>query len=284
MGILSVTVKYIDSFKVEQLCVSLTGQYYRMEKIKEDLLRALECPVCLCLMQAPIIMCSNGHSICETCKVKLENCPTCRSGFVNIRNKLAEDLSSSIVHPCKYQEAGCTKRFVFGQDEEHEKECRYGPHKCPYYIVDRVRCKWEGPGTQLEQHIRNEHNNMGQVTVTAGKLPRVFSTFRNGERAIAVFTLDSIFLSYSKMIDTIFYQCCMFVGAREDINNYKYTVSIKTTDGKHSVTATIPCPHYQEFIGGNFPNGKCAVFHKDFTKLCVIEDGKLPFEFEIQLN
>ena len=253
-----------------------------MEKIKEDLLRALECPVCLCLMQAPIIMCSNGHSICETCKVKLENCPTCRSGFVNIRNKLAEDLSSSIVHPCKYQEAGCTKRFVFGQDEEHEKECRYGPHKCPYYIVDRNKCQWEGPSTQLEQHIRNEHKNMGQVTVTAGKLPHIepFYSFRIIAWPVAVFTLDRIFFFYNKSNVNFSYRCFMFVGARED-NNYKYTERVRTADGNHSVITTLPCPHYQEFIDGEFPNAKCAVISNDFLLLCGQQKGSWIIESEI---
>ena len=251
----------------------------------QDLLKALECPVCFQLMVPPITQCKNGHNICHTCKPKLMNCPTCRGEFTDVRNKFTEQFSHSIEHPCKYKGSGCTKQIRLLSKKRHEKKCPYRPNKCPFFILDSIKCQWEGASTELEQHIRNEHKDESQVTVTSGKQscgsPSYMKSIHSGSWYQLVFTLDRIFLCYSKIIGNFFYKCYMFVGARGDINNYKYTVSIKTTDGKHSVTATIPCPHYQEFIGGNFPNGKCAVFHKDFTKLCVNKEDKLSFEYEI---
>jgi len=60
---------------------------------------------------------------------------------------------------------------------------------------------------------------------------------QDGYRHQIVFTFDRIFFSYNKAIDNILYMCYMFVGEREDNNNYQYTVTIKT-----GVTATVECP------------------------------------------
>ena len=255
-----------------------------MENIKEDLLKALECPVCFHLMEAPITQCCNGHSICHICKPDLRNCPTCRGDLTDIRNKGLEDLCSNAEYPCKYQISGCLRKFLPGSKEEHEKKCRYGPHKCPCYIVKRIDCQWEGPSTELEQHIRNAHKDESLVTVTSGKRsscnPDYMKSIHSGSWCQFVFTLGRIFVCYSKIIDSFLYECYMFVGARED-NNYKYTVSIRTSDGNDSVTMSLGCPHYEEFIDGDLPNVKCAAFYKEFTKLCVNEEGQLPFEYEI---
>ena len=255
-----------------------------MEKLK-DVLKSLECSVCFHLMVPPITMCSNGHSICHICKPRLDHCPTCRGNLIDVRNKIVEDMSKSFVHPCRYQASGCSPVLVFGPPEEHEKKCRYGPHKCPFYIVYRIKCKWEGTSSQLEEHIRNDHRERNQVTVKSGKQPYSIPNYTkyiyDGSWAQLVFTLHSIFFSYSKIIGNYIHMCYMFVGAREDDSNYKYSVSMKTADGKQNATMTLECPHYQEFIEGEFPNSKCAVFYKDFTIACVNQKDELPFEFEI---
>ena len=254
-----------------------------MENLKQDLMKALECPVCFHFMEAPITLCCNGDSICHSCKPNLRNCPTCRGDLIDIRNKCLEDLCSNAEYPCKYQISGCLRKFLPGSKEEHEKKCRYGPHKCPYYSV--IKCEWEGMGTELGQHIRNEHKGSSLVTFTSGKQSCTSLDYmkhiHGGDWYEVVFTLNSLFFYYSKIIDNFLYVCYMFVGAREDNNNYKYTVSLKTADGNHNATMNLPCPHYQEIIDGEFPNGKCAVFHKDFAKLCVNERDKLPLEYEI---
>ena len=128
-----------------------------MDKLKEDLLKALECPVCFQMMIPPITLCSNGHNICNSCKPTLQNCPTCRGNFINARNKAIEDLSRSIEHPCKFKKSGCTRTFLVGPKERHEDVCRYGPHKCPFYIVASIKCQWEGAIVNMKKHIEATH-------------------------------------------------------------------------------------------------------------------------------
>ena len=73
----------------------------------------------------------------------------------------------------------------------------------------------------------------------------------------------------------------MHVASKEDNNNYKFTVSIKTCDGVQSVTSCLKCPNYLDFIDKELHREKCAEFSKEFTKQCVNKEDKLPLEFEI---
>ena len=202
--------------------------------------------------------------------------------------------SVNIALPCRYQEAGCTAKFCVSLMEEHEKECRYATHKCPFFIVDTnegywfAKCKWTGPSLQLEQHIRNGHKDEYYANARLENQSQSYLNYKKYSWQSIVFTFDRVFLFYAKIIGNYLHMCYMYVGARED-NNYNYTVSIKTTDGRHSATLTLPCPDYQEFINdklpiGKFPNEKCVVFYNEFAKRCLNEEEKLPFEYRIFQN
>ena len=70
----------------------------------------LECPVCYKIpTKETLIFCENGHMVCETCKNKMENCPSCRGKFVNRRNILIEQILDSVTVCCKH----CAKMVIF---------------------------------------------------------------------------------------------------------------------------------------------------------------------------
>jgi Seven in absentia protein family. len=235
-------------------------------------------------MVPPITMCTNGHSICPNCKPRLKRCPTCRGNLTDMRNRLTENISETSLYPCRYQDLGCACKLVLGTQEEHEMKCHYGPHKCPLYIVDSIKCELEGPATQLEQHIRSEHLGRHPVTVTSGKqscyLPNYMNNIQGGYWHEIVFTFERMFFFYIKIIDDWLVMCYMFVGAREDINNYAYRVKVKTRDGEHSNSACMECPHYYKFID-SFRIVECFTTLKIFTESCVDEKDRLPFQYKI---
>lgn len=63
-------------------------------------METFECPICLETYAVRIFQCIQGHSICETCFLKLEidECPQCRGIFSETRNyALEEALEKSLV-------------------------------------------------------------------------------------------------------------------------------------------------------------------------------------------
>ena len=64
-----------------------TDIWYSMEKL-------IECPVCMDVPQGYILQCSTGHHICEFCKDKVPNCPTCHARILETRNFLAEGVAN----------------------------------------------------------------------------------------------------------------------------------------------------------------------------------------------
>ena len=89
-----------NSYNDKFICCSSSA--LGMDSISQDLLAELECPVCYEMMLPPIRLCVEGHSLCNTCRFRLESCPTCRKPLTNARNraleKVAEKLSKYIVN------------------------------------------------------------------------------------------------------------------------------------------------------------------------------------------
>ena len=198
-------------------------------------------------------------------------------------------MSRSFVIPCKYVGLGCTRTSTLETQEIHEMECCYGPHKCPFLNIEHIKCNWEGAATKLDQHIINQHKNHYTAIVRSRNgstyCPNFVNFIDGGSWYQIMFTvIDKTFFFYSKITDNILYMCYMYVGPRGSSNYYKYTIEIKTTDGRQSFASTLQCPHYQEFIDGKLPNEKCALLPKEFAKQCLSEDGKLIHEYRICIN
>lgn len=56
----------------------------------------LLCPVCLSVFEGRILQCSQGHAVCEQCRTRLNECPSCRAPFTGTRNYLLEGLISKL--------------------------------------------------------------------------------------------------------------------------------------------------------------------------------------------
>jgi hypothetical protein len=77
-----------------------------------ELLKELECPVCLEYMESPIKMCETGHNICVSCGSQVPKCPSCKGKFTEARNFTLERIAAAAIYPCKNQEAGCEQTFT----------------------------------------------------------------------------------------------------------------------------------------------------------------------------
>ncbi|KAI4970100.1 hypothetical protein ZWY2020_001014, partial [Hordeum vulgare] len=77
--------------------------------------------------------CPNGHTICSSCKHRVDNhCPTCRQKLGNVRCLALEKVAESIQLPCKYQSLGCTWIHPYQNKLKYKELCRFMLCSCPY--------------------------------------------------------------------------------------------------------------------------------------------------------
>ncbi|XP_018571889.1 uncharacterized protein LOC108911434 [Anoplophora glabripennis] len=91
----------------------------------ETVRRALNCPYCMKYMTPPIFTCATGHTICNECRPRLKECPTCKAYFRQSRNYALEDMSNELELPCQFNMDGCTFVGSVSQMYNHELKCSY---------------------------------------------------------------------------------------------------------------------------------------------------------------
>ena len=110
-----------------------------------------DCAMSLCLL----FQCSNGHTLCSTCKTRILNkCPTCRHDLGNIRYLALEKVAASLDLPCRYQSLGCRGIYPYYCKLKHESLCSFRPYNCPYAGSD---CDVLGDIPFLVTHLKNDH-------------------------------------------------------------------------------------------------------------------------------
>ena len=92
----------------------------------------IECPVCYRLPRdLPIPSCAGGHIVCQQCREKMSNCPTCRRP-INCTNTLIGYIANISSHKCSFFVFGCKEKFNMIEVKQHEKVCPERTIKCPY--------------------------------------------------------------------------------------------------------------------------------------------------------
>lgn len=124
----------------------------------DKLLFEVKCPVCSDYMTPPIYMCLTGHSLCETCKPKFLQCPSCSIDFDCTRNYFLEKVTEIISYPCRYKDQGCD--FVGNCKDigSHELLCPKSLQNEIRCVVNHKTCKWKGLYRDTFQHIVVSHN------------------------------------------------------------------------------------------------------------------------------
>jgi len=253
-----------------------------MDSLSKDLLLELECPVCMEYMLPPITMCEKGHNICNSCKSRLDNCPSCRGKFTDIKNLSLENMCRKAQLPCKHAKNGCKDVFLGDTIAKHQSECLYGLYKCPFSCTSLFDCSWEGIFADMEGHIRSKHVEASDARDVHGthkvRLPK-FETASAWCQAL--FTMNEVFFRRSLVEHGFLYCCVLYVGPKDKAQNYSYRLTIENTEGKGSVSSCHQTIGYQNNINETIQKGNCAVFHLEFAKTCVNEENELVIEEEI---
>lgn len=155
-----------------------------VQRISDSVRRALECPVCMGLLDVMSMCCDNGHGTCDKCSNTMNRlhpltppkCPLCRSPATcwdvslpaGRGSRLPAAVRASMMPPlarklhefmsfikvtCAYRQNGCPDMVYVSPAAVHEALCPYAPRvRCmvPY-------CQWSGAYRHAFQHVNADH-------------------------------------------------------------------------------------------------------------------------------
>lgn len=153
-----------------------------------------------------ILQCQNGHTLCSTCKSRVNNrCPTCRQELGDIRCLALEKVAESLELPCKYYTLGCPEIFPYYSKLKHEAQCSFRPYNCPYAGSE---CSAVGDIPVLVTHLRDDHK-VDMHTGCTFNHRYVKSNPREVENATWMLTVSTQ-TSVSTQFTTVFTTRCNF--------------------------------------------------------------------------
>ena len=202
---------------------------------EQSLLDHLQCPVCLDYMTPPIILCENGHKICNICDPKVNSCPTCRGRFSLTRNLALEDLTRHVMYPCKYRSYGCKETFNYDKIAGHQASCLYTPQVCPVAKLAIGTCSWTGNYKDIKAHLKENHFE-GCCEYVEGDVKFIYNLTGGLDLFCFIFAYNEVFFSLFEERDNIFYAVVLYVGPAENAAKYKYRVEFINNDNTEGVT------------------------------------------------
>lgn len=136
------------------------------------------CPICMDVLQIPVTICGEGHTVCQLCLAKWTKtpsptgvcCPTCRAPINNnglgIRNRSLENVINTEVIPCCNKP--CKWHGERGAVAEHRKTC---DNEIITYPCSGIGClASHGARGKLDLHAKtnfNAHDLLVQVALCA---------------------------------------------------------------------------------------------------------------------
>jgi len=243
------------------------------------LLKELECPVCTQYMSSPIKMCENGHNICEGCKGRLSNCPSCRGMFVNVRNKALETLAAAAIYPCKNREDGCAETFTANDEGNHLAECLFQSKECPFRKLPGCRCTWTGTLSDIPVHIKDKH--VSETAEVEGHFMVNLLDFSRGKSYHhAVLIMRELFYLTWEIERDAFRFGVFYFGPKIETEAFKYGIKLINSDGH--VIVTRKCHSYTEGELKDLQPEKCVMLYYNTIRNCLSENTDLLCEIEIR--
>jgi len=215
--------------------------------LDEDLLKEIECPVCLQYMVPPIKLCKNGHNICSNCRANVQCCPTCRGEFSGIRNVALENIARRLNYPCVNRQNGCLGSFSIQNIAIHQAVCEYGKIKCPFHIY--WRCPWVGFKCNLKKHAQASHP---ESFIESSKI-----RFVRLEAFVILSCYGELFTYNQLFRDGEFYGAAQLINKSSEASKYKCVFTLRAANGIEQINKTFLVRSYAEDWKTSFSSGKC---------------------------
>ena len=247
---------------------------------EQSLLNHLECPVCLDYMTPPIILCANGHKLCEICRKEVTTCPNCRGNFVTTRNLALEDLARQVMYPCKYRSYGCAEIFEHDKIVGHQATCLYSQQVCPVAKLAIGTCSWTGSRKDIKGHLQENHLEVCCEYVE-GEVKFIHKLDTYMKLFCFIFAYNEVFFSLFHWEISIFYIVLLYVGPSENAAEYKYKVEFVNKDDTEGVTVMHLTRSSDENLEDLYNSCNCGKLHSGVVSGLKDKNGNLKFKMEI---
>ena len=240
--------------------------------LDEDLMKDLECPVCMQYMVPPIKLCTNGHNICNKCRERVQFCPTCRSEFLETRNVVLENIARRLKYPCVNRQSGCLELFSVEHIAKHNAGCVYGKIRCPVNLLNM--CSWNGLKNDLKEHAKAAH-------------PDYFlerSTFHDQHisGALAVLSCFGELFTYRKQKkDGRYYAAVQLIGTSSEASKYKCEYKFSAANGIDQISYTFLVQGYSGDFETIFKSGICINLDEETLKYFVKEEEEVNMNMKL---
>jgi len=244
-----------------------------------DLLKELECPVCLEHMESPIRLCEMGHSICDSCGLQVSNCPSCSGTFTKARNFSLERIAATAIYPCKNREAGCEETFTVNHKNSHRSVCLFQTTQCPFRVFSEVKCPWFGTLSDIVCHVRSEHGREFSEHKSGG-VEVILHNFNKAQRYCkAILMWGKLFyLVWETTQFTFYFSVFQFDRKKED-EEFIYEFKLGKYRDKISIRGL--CRSYLWAKSEFLKPGECVTLHYCTVQKYVNQGKNLPCEIEI---
>jgi hypothetical protein len=228
-----------------------------------DLLKELECPVCMEYMVPPIKLCTNGHNICSKCRESVTWCPICRAELLDIRNVALENIARSQKYACANRKRGCVGLLSIEHIAEHQAVCVYGDIKCPLHITGT--CAWNGLKSDLIKHAKTAHPKylIELSTLNSPKVSEILGILS---------CFGDLFTYYQRMKDGVLYGAVQLIGTSSEASNYKCEYILRAANGIEQISNTFLARSSTEDWETSFNSGKCLRLDAVTAKNFIVEN------------
>ena len=247
--------------------------------LDHDLLKTLQCPVCLEYMLSRITLCENGHNICANCRSTLSDCPSCKGRFLQVRNIALEDIARNAMYPCRNRQGGCNEILSGDDTVAHESTCLYEKRVCPFRKLSGDSCIWTGVLSQVVDHVRCDHGCQTQNSLGIFVL-KLETLCASKHYTQAVFAFGELFFIFWETKENHIHLAVFHAGPKTDTEEFMYKFSVKRNNEKISMRAI--CHSYLQEASTVLQPGECVVLPYGTVLKYLSKNGDLSCDIKIR--
>ena len=253
-----------------------------LDEIQEE----LECVVCLDIpSSAPVFQCDHGHILCNSCHVKLVECPICKIKLGNTRCLAVEKILAKYPKSCEFHNYGCNIKLQKSDLDAHTEVCIYKPLKCP-----SLNCEKLFPIIDLLNHMDQDHGNYTKLekssfTASFPGIKEIIKNKKSFKFEPVCIKLDNRFF-FSECWRTCkgrWYVWLYMLGTPNESKCYVFTAKIMNPDHVEELSYTGECVSLHVGIEQVGSVGRCLTFNDDTAKHFCFDDA-VPVHIEVRRN